>query len=564
MKIIGMFLMVCGLVAAQSPQAANSVQPLAENASGMAAGAVPVSRAVAIGRTAKAINYRHRDGFTKIDFRGTPLLPDARGEATVGNEQGPSKIDARMENLPSASKFGPEYLTYVMWAITPEGHALNVGEVVLDGDKAKLDATTDQQSFGLIVTAEPYFAVSQPSDTVVLENVARRDTPGTIEQAYVRYEILPRGHYTLNANPAEIDPLPPDSDVSLDLSEARNAVRIARWAGAERYAPDTFQKAVQGLQNAQHQLNGKAGIKTMGAVAREAVQMAEDARVITTNKIDEERLAPKRQAAADREARVESERPMTPADAAAVTQNAEAAPAAAQPEGDRVKHDDTAKTEAVQNQASSAKREEAVETAAAKDEIGRLRGDDAAWTAAAEAETNRLSKKSDARTADAEVRSSAHAESDGAAKQLRAQLLRQFNAILETRDTSRGLIVNVPDALFDTGKYSLQPLARQMLAKVAGVVLGHPGLRLDVECHTDGVGGDEYNRRLSEQCGTAVRDYLTQVGMAASSVTAKSFGNTQPAASNDTAKGRQQNRRVELVISGDVIGSEIGTPIAAR
>ena len=448
----------------------------------------------------------------------------------------------------------------------------------MDGDKAKLDATTDQQSFGLIVTAEPYFAVSQPSDTVVLENAGRRDTPGTIEQVDVRYEILPRGHYTLNANPAEIDPLPLNSNVSLDLSEARNAVRIARWTGAERYAPDTFQKAVQGLENAQGHLNGKAGSKTIGAVAREAVQMAEDARVITVNKIGEERLAPKRQAAADREVRIESERPMAPADAAAVTQNAEAAPAAAQPEGDRVKRGDTAKTEAVQNQASSAKREKAVETAAAKDETGRLRGDDDAWTDAAEAETNRLSKKSDARTADAEVRneanppgsgndavrSSAHTESDGAAKQLRAQLLRQFNAILETRDTSRGLIVNLPDALFDTGKYSLQPLARQMLAKVAGVVLGSPGLRLDVECHTDSVGGDEYNQRLSEQCGTAVRDCLTQVGMAASSVTAKGFGNTQPVASNDTAKGRQQNRRVELVISGDVIGSEIGTPIAAR
>ena len=142
--------------------------------------------------------------------------------------------------------------------------------------------------------------------------------------------------------------------------------------------------------------------------------------------------------------------------------------------------------------------------------------------------------------------------------------MRQFNAVLQTRDTARGLIVNMSDVLFDTAKYSLRPLAREKLAKVAGIVSGHPGLRLDVEGHTDSVGGDEYNQQLSEHRGTAVRDYLTQQGMAVNSVTSKGFGKTQPVASNDTAKGRQQNRRVELVISGDIIGAESGTPIAAR
>jgi len=120
------------------------------------------------------------------------------------------------------------------------------------------------------------------------------------------------------------------------------------------------------------------------------------------------------------------------------------------------------------------------------------------------------------------------------------------------------------DVLFDTGKYTLRPLAREKLAKVAGIISGHPGLRLDVEGHTDSVGGDDYNQRLSEQRGTAVRDYLTRQGMAANSVTAKGFGKTQPVASNDTAGGRQQNRRVEMVVSGEVIGTVIGTPIAAR
>ena len=481
---------------------------------------------------------------------------------------GPSQIDARMKNLPPATQFGPEYLTYVMWAITPEGHALNVGEVLLFGDKGKLDGTTSAQWFGLIVTAEPYFAVTEPSDTVVLENAAKQNTSGTIEPADVKYNLLDRGHYRLNASPAETEALPLTSNVPLDLNEARNAVRIARWTGAERYAPDTFQRAVQGLENAEGYPNGEAGSKSMGTVAREAVQMAETARVITANKIDEKRLAPQRQAGADREAKIENERPLAPADAAVLTRSAEAAPAAAPP--------DTAKTGAVQNQAGSTKRENAVQTAAAKDEAGRLRGDDAAWTAAANAETNRLEKKSDAQAAgvrneanrltseNGTPRASASAEPDGAAQELRARLLGQFNAILQTRDTARGLIVDTSDVLFETGKYTLRPTAGEMLDKVAGIVSGHPGLRLDVECYTDSTGGDEYNQQLSEQRGAAVRDYLTHEGMAASSVAARGFGKTQPLASSDTALGRQENQRVELVISGDAIGTEAGTPVAAR
>ena len=239
-----------------------------------------------VARTIKAINYNHRSGSTKIGFLGTPLLPEARGEASVESERGVIKIDAQMEKLRPAGAFGPEYLTYVMWAITPEGRATNVGEVLLNGDKAKLDATTELQSFGLIVTAEPYFAVTQPSDAVVMENFVRKDTAGTIEQVDAKFELLQRGQYTVNVNPSEIKAMKADSKVPLELYEARNAVRIARWTGAERYAPDTYQKAVQGLENAEGYLVGKAGKKPIGTVAREAVQMAEDARIITVKKID--------------------------------------------------------------------------------------------------------------------------------------------------------------------------------------------------------------------------------------------------------------------------------------
>ena len=585
MKIIGTFLTVCGLVAAQSPQAPSPVQQSTQLETGMVGGSTPIYRVTVVARTTKAISYNHRSGSTEIGFRGTTLLPEARGEAKVESKQGVIKIDARMERLEPATKFGPEYLTYVMWAITPEGRATNVGEVLLDGDKAKLDATTELQAFGLIVTAEPYFAVTQPSDVVVMENFVRTDTTGTIEQVDAKYELLQRGQYTLNVNPAEIKPMRLDSKVPLDLYEARNAVQIARWTGAERYAPDTLQKAVQGLENAEGYLTGKAGRKPIGTVAREAVQMAEDSRIITVKKIDEERLTNERLAATEREAHAENARAAAQADAARVAEDAATAQIAAQTEADRVRRENTANMDAAQSEANRVKRDNAARTAAAQAEADRLKLENDAKTAAATTEADRLKKDSDAQLAAAQAeadrlkrendaqRASTQAELDRAAKEktqaetekaeLRTQLLAQFNAILQTRDTARGLIVNMSDVLFDTGKYSLRPLAREKLAKVAGIVSGHPGLRLDVEGHTDSVGGDEYNQQLSEQRGGAVRDYLTQQGMPASSVTSKGFGKTQPVASKDTAEGRQLNRRVEIVISGEVIGTQIGTPIAA-
>src|SRR5579863_4085289 len=263
MKTIAAFLTVCGILSAQAPQAPNPTQQpnASENAVRMANGSAPIYRVTVVARTTKAINYNHRSGSTRIGFRGTALMPAARGEAKVESKQGVIKIDAQMERLEPATMFGPEYLTYVMWAITPEGRATNVGEVLLNGGKTKLDATTELQSFGLIITAEPYFAVTQPSDVVVMENFVRQDTTGTIEQVDAKYELLQRGQYTLNVNPSEIKPARLDSKVPLELYEARNAVQIARWTGAPQYAADTFQKALNGLENAEGYLQGRAGRK---------------------------------------------------------------------------------------------------------------------------------------------------------------------------------------------------------------------------------------------------------------------------------------------------------------
>jgi outer membrane protein OmpA-like peptidoglycan-associated protein len=562
MKFTSSFPAVCGLVLAQfalaqAPQAPNPTLRPVENGA-----PPPIYRVTVVARTIKAINYNHRSGSTRIGFRGTALMPEAVGEAKVESKQGVIKIDAEMEKLGPATQFGPEYLTYVMWAITPEGRATNVGEVLLNhSGKTKLDATTDLQSFGLIVTAEPYFAVTQPSDVVVMENFVRKDTVGTIEEVDAKYELLQRGQYVLNVKPGDIQPRELNPKVPLELYEARNAVQIARWTGAAQYAGDTFQKAVVGLENAEGYLIGKAGKKPIGTVAREAAQMAEDARIITVKKIEEEQLATERLAGAEREAaalseadratrQAEQERLTAAETAARVKRATDADASAAQAEADRLRRENDARTLASQTEADRLKQESDARLLAANTETDRLKQENEAQRLASQAEQDRAAKEK--------------AQADAERTQLRADLLAQFNAILETRDTARGLIVNMSDVLFDTAKHTLRPAAREKLAKVAGIISGHPGLRLAVEGYTDSVGGDDYNQKLSEDRGMAVRDYLTQEGVAGASVTSQGFGKSQPVASNDTAAGRQQNRRVELVVSGEIIGVQIGAPVAVR
>ena len=577
MKLIGACLMVCGVLSAQGPQNQN------ENAARMAAGSPPIYRVSVISRTAKAVSYQHRSGATKIDFRGTELLPAARGEAKVESKQGRIEIEVEFDNLEPATKNGVEYLTYVLWAITPEGRTANLGEVLLNGTKSKLDVSTELQVFGLVVTAEPYFAVTQPSDLIVMENVVRADTKGKTEEIEAKYELLQRGQYQRLANPLA---LKADRKLPLELYEARNAVQIARAVGADRFSADTFRKAEKSLAEAEAYQARNAGRKSVAMTAREAVQTAEDSRAIAVKRQEEDFLAAERQRSVDREARAESGRAAAQSETDRVTRDAEAArikaqadterfarekdaqTAAAAADADRLKRENDARMTAVAADADRLKLENETRATTAKTEADRLRLESDSRMAAAGAEADRLRRENDAQRAAslAELDSAANqkAQLEAEKVELRVQLLKQFNVILQTRDTARGLIVNMSDVLFDTAKSSLRPMAREKLAKVAGIVSGHPGLRLDVEGHTDSVGGDDYNQRLSEQRGAAVRDYLMQQGMPVSSVTAKGFGKTQPVASNDTAPGRQQNRRVEIVISGEVIGTEIGKVITVR
>jgi outer membrane protein OmpA-like peptidoglycan-associated protein len=610
-------LTVSGVLAAQAP-APSQTQERRENADRAASGLTPIYRVTVTERTAKAISYQHRSGATKIDFRGTALMPNAHGEAKVESKKGYIEIEVEFRNMTEATQFGGEYLTYVLWAVTPEGRTSNLGEILRGGgvsSSGKLDVTTELQAFGLIVTAEPYFAVSRPSDVVVMENVVRADTKGKIELIDAKYELLQRGQYEHLANVLD---LKINSNMPLELYEARNAVNIARKSGADRFATDTFEKAESNLKQSEAYRARNAGSKPVTMTARQAVQIAEDSRAIAVKRQDDDLLAAERQAGAAREARAEdatarAKNATTVAENATANAQFETARVAretdtarlrAQSEADRLKRDNDNKTQASLVEADRLKRENDLRASTAQSTADRLKQDNDAKAAAAETEADRLRRENDLRASTAQStadrlkqdndakmaaaqteadrlrrdndaqKANAQSELDRIATEkrqletdkteLRSQLLLQFNTILQTRDTARGLIVNMSDVLFDTAKFSLRPEAREKLAKVAGIVSGHPGLRLDVEGHTDNVGGDDYNQQLSEQRGSAVRDYLTQQGMQPNSVSTKGFGKTQPVASNETASGRQQNRRVELVISGDIIGQPITVPIAAR
>jgi outer membrane protein OmpA-like peptidoglycan-associated protein len=491
----------------------------------------PTFRVTVTSRSVQAVNYKHRSGASKLDFAGTDLMPAANGQAKVESKKGYIEIEVEFGNLAKATTFGNEYLTYILWAISPEGRAVNLGEVLVGGNnRSKLDVTTDLQAFALIVTAEPYYAVRQPSNVVVIENVVRDDTKGTTETVNAKYELLERGGYIPTGY--KFDPVVLNSRLPLELFEARNALRIAQSEGAETYARDSYQHAVQLMNNAdEYALRNHSPQKQLIAVAREAVQTAEDARAIAVKKIDEERLANERSASADAQAQSRAQ-----ADDA-IRQKQQARFNQAQAESDAAK----ARTEAAnaQSAAEKAKADLAASQAASADALSRAQAD---------AEQSRLAAQQ------AQL-SAQQAEADKAA--MRTRLSEQLNKILETRDSARGLIVSMSDVLFDTGKYSLKPGAREKLAKVAGILIAYPGLNIEVGGYTDNVGGDAMNQTLSENRAGSVRDYLVNQGVSTGSVSAKGFGNTSPVASNDNSAGRQQNRRVELLVSGDAIGNPV-------
>jgi outer membrane protein OmpA-like peptidoglycan-associated protein len=511
-------------LAQSSPQTTLTVEPMTYT---------PTYHVTVISRTARAVNYQHRSGATKIDFAGTDLVPQANGQAKVESKKGYIEIEVEFANLANPTSFGNEYLTYILWAISPEGRAVNLGEVLVgDNHRSKLDVTTDLQAFALVMTAEPYYAVRQPSNVVVLENVIREDTKGTTESVNTNYELLERGGYIPTGY--KFDPVVLNTKLPLEFFEARNALRIAQSEGADHYAADSYQHAVKLMDRTDaYAVDKHSDKKALIAVARETVQTAEDARAITVKKIAQERLDNERQAAANAQAQ-------TQAQADDATRQKQLA------QSDQAR----AELATVQAQADTAKAQ--ADSDRARADMASSQAASASALAAAQADADQA--RSNAAKAE---QSAQQAEADKAA--MRARLSEQLNSILQTRDSARGLIVSMSDVLFDTAKYSLKPGAREKLAKVAGILLAYPGLNIEVGGYTDNVGGDSMNQTLSENRARSVRDYLVDQGVAAASITSRGFGETLPVSTNDTAMGRQQNRRVELVVSGDAIGQSANT-----
>jgi outer membrane protein OmpA-like peptidoglycan-associated protein len=509
---------------------------------------VPLFRVTVVARATVAINYRPRSGETRVDLLGTPLLPEARGYANVSGEKGYIKIDAHLKKMQPATRFGSEYLTYVLWAITPEGRAKNLGEIQIADDDARVQVTTEFQAFALIVTAEPYFAVTQPGDVVVMENIVRDDTKGKAETVQANYELLKRGSYLMNqAAVFKTHPLEPGAP--LDLAEARNAVELSRLAGADRYAADSFAKAQHLLNDAEvEQAKHKHGNSLM-MPARQAAQTAEDARLIALKRQEDELQTQQRADAAQRErdaqTRAQLERDRAEAEQVKRLQaelDAQKA-ASAREAAERERLDiERSRQEALKAQSDAEQARAAAETA----------------RRAADAQTEQAraqEQEAQARAQQAQIQAQATAaQAEQEKTALRERLREQLNLVLETRETARGLIVNVSDVLFDTGSATLKPGAREKLARVAGILATHSDLRIEIGGHTDSVGGDDYNQRLSERRAESVREYLMQQRIPPTALDAVGFGKDRPVASNDTPTGRQQNRRVELVVSGESIG----------
>ena len=596
-----------------------------------------------LARRTKAIDYR-QGSTSKVGLTGTSLMPVAHGDAKIEAHSGSTQISASLADLKPANSFGLEYLTYVLWAISPQGRPVNLGEMIPSDDhKASLHASVPMQAFALIVTAEPYYAVTEPSDLVVAENQVGHDTHGWTRTLDVTYRSLPHAEYA-----SQVQPLPQpvygiDKNVPLSLREARNAVRIAKEANADQYANSAYQTAKQLLDKADDYYNRKQNKDAIATVAREAVQSAEEARVMALRNEQQARIRQQEQEAAQREANLQglalqqaqaaqqaaAERDAAAqraAQAEAAAQQAQAAaqtaaeqlaaqPAAAsqQPAGtENSQNQSPAETGQVtpeqgqqgepgnaqgqvtdqaqqQAQAAAQQAQQQAQEAQQQADQARQQAADAQQRAQQQAQAaqqaqqelqqskqqlqqyqqqlqqyQQQAQQSQAQAQQAQQQTAQvqqqlqQAEADKAAT--RQRLLGQLNQVLQTKDSARGLIVNMPDVLFATNSADLTPTARERLAKVAGILIAYPDIQIQVNGYTDNTGTAAYNQELSQQRAQSVRTYLVQQGVSPNSVGASGYGENDAIASNSTPQGRQQNRRVELVVSGQSIGAQMTEP----
>ncbi len=503
---------------AQEPNPTDQAAPAEANPITLQNG-IYIYRVKVVQHNLDCVNYLHRSGSTTIGFQGTPLLAGAKGEAKVTSERGAITVEAKFEGLTPANGFGHEYLTYVLWAISSDGRAQNLGEVLPAGTRNNIRVTTALQSFGMIVTAEPYFSVTEPSDMVVLQNVIRQDkTSGVLETVNANYFLLPRGTYAETAGPRSVaNPITRNEHSPLELYEADNAVRIAQDSGADKYAPEIMKQAQLDLQNASSMdTNNHRDEKMEITDAREAVQRAEDARIASLRK-----------QAAEQQAATVMAKEQAQADAAQSQQ------------------------QAARSQQQAAQSQLEAQQAQMQAQQAKLQADQAQ---AAKAQADAARELAEAQAAEARAKAAEAGKSAEDANAVREKLRQQLNTVLATSETARGLIVNMSDVLFDTGKYTLKPGTQVSLAKVAGILQSYPGLKVQVEGYTDSIGSDDFNQKLSDNRAAGVKNFLISQGVSSGNITSEGFGKNDPVADNATSSGRTQNRRVNMVVSGDAIG----------
>lgn len=483
----------------------------------------PTIRVNVVERTTQAVDYRDRGGTTEVEMRGTDSMPEITGDVKVTGRLGRLALSASLHHMKPASSLGLPYLTYVLWAITPEGRPTNLGEVIPDdGGTAHVQVTSALSSFGLIVTAEPYFAVTRPSAAMVAENIIPNDVKGFVRGINTKFDLTEGGDYTAHIDAAKLPAAAADAyKIPLQLLEARDAMAIATAEGADKYASDTLAKAQDMLTRAEDYYQRKQGTTPIGTASRSATQSAEDARLLTINTKEEERAEAAREQMRQRIANAQSE-------AEAQTERARLA------------------------------QQEAADEAARRERAEQER--EAAQRAAEEAERARQAaeqqaQQSQQQLAAAQQQAQAAEQARQEAAEQRQKLVSQLNSVLQTKDTARGVVSQMSDVLFDINKATLKTDAMIRLAKISGILLSYPDITLEIDGFTDSTGTAEWNQKLSEQRAMAVRDFLVGQGVPVENVTAQGFGQENPIAPNDTAAGRKANRRVELVLSGGAIGT---------
>ena len=507
---------------------------------------VQIEKPVTATHSALAIIYPEGPSSIGVKFKGTERLPRASGEAKVQRKKGSTEIEIEVDEMKPATYFGGDYATYVLWVVSPEGHTDNAGEFILQGNRSKLNVSTPLDTFGMFVTAEPHFLVEVPSRFIVLENTrpANNLTGRMLDASNIKYRGF-EGIYN-----AVQETLVNDREVKgetrSDVRQAKVSLMLAERARAEKFAPNEYAQAKSSFQKVAEAAEANVDKRILMTMGHETVRLA-----VAAEKLAKERSM---QAAldAERAARTQEINNLKTSIEKAESDTERARLLAKQKELD-LEMEQAARKNA-QDQANLAARRAAEAEEQAR--LAQLQSEEAKRRAAAAESENMLAQQRAKELADQKLRAELQAgaaqgeaekarqERDAARERMRAAL----NVVVETRETARGLIVNLPDILFEFGKSSLKPDAREKLAKVCGILLIANSYDLSIEGHTDNIGSDEFNQKLSEQRAGAVQGYLSSCGLAQDKLSSQGFGKTQPIAPNTTNAGRQQNRRVEIVI----------------